>query len=76
MVSNSTSTIPVNGGPEFKAALKELAYRRRTSMAKLVRSALDLQFGKELEGCLFFAEGVASKQQTSNESTDKNPAST
>lgn len=75
MVSNSTSTIPVNGGPEFKAALKELAYRRRTSMAKLVRSAIDQQLGKDLQECLFFAEGVASKQQTSNESSENNHTS-
>lgn len=68
MISNSTSTIPVNGGPEFKAALKELAYQRRTSMAKLVRSALEAQFGEDLQKCLFFAESVASKQQSSNES--------
>ena len=70
MISASTSTIPVNGGPEFKAALKELAYRRRTSMAKLVRAALEQQFGKDLDGCLFFAESVASKQQSSNESSE------
>lgn len=66
MSSLSTSTIPVNGGPEFKAALKELAYRKRTSMAKLVRAALVKEFGEDLEGCLFFADGVAFKQQTSN----------
>lgn len=71
MISNSTSTIPVNGGPTFKAALKELAFRRRTSMAKLVRSAIEQQFGKDLEECIFFVEGVASKQQTSNESNQK-----
>lgn len=76
MVSNSTSTIPVAGGTNFKAALKELAYRRRTSMAKLVRSAIDQQLGKDLEECLFFVEGVASKQQTSNEPTDKNHTTT
>lgn len=70
MVSNSTSTIPVNGGPDFKAALKELAYRRRTSMAKLVRAALEESFGEDLKECLFFAESVALKQQSSNESTD------
>lgn len=54
-----TSTIPVNGDAKYKAAVKELAFRKRTSIAKLVRSALDTSYGKEIEECLFFAEDVA-----------------
>lgn len=69
-MASTTPTIPVNGDEIFKAALKELAYRRRTSMAKLVRAALETQYGTDLQDCIFFAQGVALKQQTSNKKVD------
>jgi len=71
-----TSTIPVNGDAKYKAAVKELAFRKRTSIAKLVRSALDTSYGKEIEECLFFAEDVASKQHSSNEVSNKHHTAT
>lgn len=71
-----TSTIPVAGDETFKAALKELAYRRRTSMAKLVRAALSTAYGADLDQCIFFAESVVSKQQSSNEVIESNHTNT
>lgn len=56
-----TTTVPVYADQEFKDALRELAYRRRTSMSRLVRAALEDALGDELKAC-FFADSVALKQ--------------
>lgn len=55
------TTIPVYGNQAFKDALRELAFRRRTTMSKLVRAALDDALGDDLKAC-FFANDVASTQ--------------
>lgn len=57
-----TCTIPVSGNENYKKAIRKLAHQRETSMAVLVRDALDKVYGDELSAILdsFFTKSDAS----------------
>lgn len=62
-------SIPVAGDKDYRDTVHLLAYRRKTSAAKLVRAALDQVYGSELEWLKTLRTGsVASTQHSKPES--------
>lgn len=53
-IENRATSVSVNANRPYLQALKELARRRKTSMARLVRAALDKEYGEELESLSSF----------------------
>lgn len=63
-----STSVSVRGDREYVNTLRALAARRGITLAELTRRALDTQYGAEVEEISsFFANSVASKQQTLHE---------
>lgn len=69
--------VSVIGNDAFKQALRLLAMQRKTTMAVLVREAIDAQFGKDLEAVekaadvLFADSGTPVNQSVHKRKQDK-----
>lgn len=72
MTEKRTTSISIQADRVYIEAMRVLAMRRETTMAALVREALDALYGKELTEIrrLFFASGGSKNFQPEN-GTDK-----
>lgn len=70
-----TTAISIDADRNYVAAIGILAHRRKTTMAALVRNALDTEHGEEVKEILehlFFASDVASTQLNSDNAPEAN----
>lgn len=66
---NSTA-IPVQGDEAYTSAFKAFAKTKKTTQAKLVRSALDSAYGDELKPYLSFFADIDNNNCQSSEKSD------
>lgn len=67
----TSTTVTLQGDQEYKDAVALLARRKKMSMGKLIRLALEAQYGAELgELRSLFADSVTQKRQV-NRKRDK-----
>lgn len=68
-----TTAIPVEGDRDYAAGLREFARRKGTTIAKVVRDALDEQYGSELGEvvALFAVNGNKNGQSATIPSQDQ-----
>lgn len=67
-----STSIPVSGDREFVQVVKTLAAAKGTTVADLVRQALDTAYGAELARIrsIFFGEGDVSKHQQGTKASE------